>query len=386
MRMHDMPEHTTASPRQLPKTLIAGLALIAITEALVMIDVIRRGGAVAPHVEMPEPVGVFGLAARWAAYNITAVCWVGYLLLADGLLVRLAQRRDTPTIASLRARPNRFLVAWLTSIPVWCVFDFVNFHLMHAWTYHGLPEQRLLRYVGFFIAFAAISPGMFLTAQWLSHAGFKRWRTPDAPRGNRLAAWGLIVGVITVLVAITLSVMTLGVKPWPMRAVALSGAVMLLPGLAVACIVRCPYLSSFTFGLCLTAWAVAIADPIGNMLLWVGLIYLLDPVSRRLGGPSIIADWLAGRWGRTAALMAGGAVCGLLWEFWNYWALSKWTYDLPFLGSWQQVGYFEMPLAGFLGFLPFAVECWVMLNVINSALNASGLRLAEELSDDCDIL
>lgn len=373
-------------PRRLPLTLIVGVALIAITETLLFIDVYRRGGAVAPAHIMPEPVGALGLAARWAAYNITAVCWVGYLLLADGLLVLLARRRGRPDIASIRARPNRFLVAWLTSIPVWCVFDFVNFHLMHAWTYHGLPEQRLLRFVGYVIAFAAISPGMFLTAQWLSHAGLRRWRTPGAPRGNRIAAWGLIVGVITLLVGITAAVMTLGVKPWPTEVICLSAAVMLLPGLVVAGVWRCPYLSSFTFGLCLTAWSIGIADPIGNMLLWVGLIYLLDPINHRLGGPSILADWLAGRWGRTAALMAGGAVCGLLWELWNYWALSKWTYDLPFLGSWQQVRYFEMPLAGFAGFLPFAVECWVMLNVIISALNAAGLRLAETLSDDDHVL
>ena len=61
---------------------------------------------------------------------------------------------------------------------------------------------------------------------------------------------------------------------------------------------------------------------------------------------------------------AGGA-CGLLWEFWNYWAATKWTYTVPYLGG---VKLFEMPVLGFLGFPPFAVECWAMYVFCRSLL------------------
>jgi hypothetical protein len=44
----------------------------------------------------------------------------------------------------------------------------------------------------------------------------------------------------------------------------------------------------------------------------------------------------------------------LLWELWNFWAQSKWVYQIPFFDRWRL---FEMPLAGYLGFPPFAVEC-----------------------------
>ena len=57
--------------------------------------------------------------------------------------------------------------------------------------------------------------------------------------------------------------------------------------------------------------------------------------------------------------MGGGLTCGLLWEFWNYWAAAKWTYNLPFLGVLEQYRYFEMPWIGLLGFLPFGIACWV---------------------------
>jgi len=65
------------------------------------------------------------------------------------------------------------------------------------------------------------------------------------------------------------------------------------------------------------------------------------------------------------SLLAAGLVCGFLWEFFNYWAISKWTYTVPYLGN---VKIFEMPVLGFLGFPPFAVECWVIYIFVRSLL------------------
>ena len=50
-------------------------------------------------------------------------------------------------------------------------------------------------------------------------------------------------------------------------------------------------------------------------------------------------------------------MCGLLWECWNYWARTKWVYTVPVP---PDIKIFEMPLAGYLGFPVFAVECFVM--------------------------
>jgi hypothetical protein len=50
-------------------------------------------------------------------------------------------------------------------------------------------------------------------------------------------------------------------------------------------------------------------------------------------------------------------VCGWLWEFWNYWAAAKWLYIFPMFQGWK---IFEMPAPGFLGFPPFALECFTM--------------------------
>ncbi|MBS3126681.1 hypothetical protein J4228_00790, partial [Candidatus Woesearchaeota archaeon] len=52
-----------------------------------------------------------------------------------------------------------------------------------------------------------------------------------------------------------------------------------------------------------------------------------------------------------------GIGCGVLWEFWNFWALPKWVYVLP---AWTGPKLFEMPLWGYLGYGPFAWELYAM--------------------------
>ncbi len=59
----------------------------------------------------------------------------------------------------------------------------------------------------------------------------------------------------------------------------------------------------------------------------------------------------------------------MLWEFWNYWAATKWTYTVPYLGD---VKIFEMPILGYLGFPPFALECYAMYHAVRGVLAADG--------------
>ena len=90
---------------------------------------------------------------------------------------------------------------------------------------------------------------------------------------------------------------------------------------------------------------------------WVGFILLLDPLNYAWGGRSLLRDWEKGDTSLFWSFMAAGFVCGVFWEFWNYWAAARWLYIFPILQGWK---IFEMPLPGFLGFPAFAVECFVM--------------------------
>jgi hypothetical protein len=91
--------------------------------------------------------------------------------------------------------------------------------------------------------------------------------------------------------------------------------------------------------------------------LFLGFAFLLDPINARTGAESILGDLLEGRHGRLTNLGLAGPICGLLWEFWNYWAGAKWIYTVPILPELRR---FEMPLLGYAGFAAFAVECFAM--------------------------
>ena len=97
-------------------------------------------------------------------------------------------------------------------------------------------------------------------------------------------------------------------------------------------------------------------------LIWLGVFFVLDPLNYSRGAPSIIRDWENGNPRRFFLLLTAGLLCGLLWEFWNFWAASKWVYTVPFF---DQLKIFEMPVAGFLGFPPFAVEAFVFYNFLS---------------------
>jgi len=97
-------------------------------------------------------------------------------------------------------------------------------------------------------------------------------------------------------------------------------------------------------------------------LIWVGFIFLLEPFNYRFGGRSLLKDLEEENPRKIYLLFIAGLICGLLWEFWNFWSLSKWIYTVPFF---EEMKGFEMPALGFLGFPPFAIQAYVMYNFIS---------------------
>ncbi len=329
------PDSISRKHRSYPVTLSLGLGVILICQALLFVDVALRGWAVMPDQVLAPPKGALQTLGRWIAVDMTPICWIGFLLACDGALTLQSWRRgDVGMVfgSPVRTRPRRFIFCFLVSVPLWLIFDWVNFAVLGAWQYHGLPENWFHRYLGYFFAFGAIGPAMFLSAEFYQQCGLRRIL------GKRLSF----------------------------------GAPMRFLFVAI--------------GLIFMAFPFAVRDPVGSLTLWLGCLFFLDPINDHFGAPSILGDWRSGRWGRTLALMAGGATCGLLWEFWNYWAASKWTYDLPFLGPFEAARYFEMPLAGLLGFPAFAVEFWVMFQTILMLCERLGLDFRDPAPDETGLL
>ena len=228
----------------------------------------------------------------------TPICWTGFILFADGVVWRA--RGDS----WLRSAPGEFALLALTSIPLWLVFEFFN-RFIRNWYYIGLPENLALRYFGYAWSFSTIWPAMFEAAELISV-----WRgsRPSSLRPtNRVFSRGEISSMI-------------------------AGAAML-------------------------AWPLVMPSQYLAAPVWLGFIFLLDPINAAMGAESIRGDLRRQGRNRLINLLVGGLACGVIWEFWNFWARAKWIYNVPVP---PHVKIFEMPVAGFAGFPPFAVECFVM--------------------------
>lgn len=93
-------------------------------------------------------------------------------------------------------------------------------------------------------------------------------------------------------------------------------------------------------------------------LVWVAPALIFDGLVASTGGRSLVWDLMSGRWTDLLIIAAGGLICGFFWEFWNHWSMPKWEYEIPYLGFWK---IFEMPAAGYLGYVPFA---WSVVQLV----------------------
>jgi len=236
----------------------------------------------------------------------TPVCWWGYILLLDAWIYR---RKGTSLLADRR---ESLVIQCILSVTFWCLFEAYN-RVMPGWLYVHLESDLSVRLLGYAIAFSTIMPALFLTCEFLQ--SYEVFTSARMPRFH----WS-------------------------------HGALVASVAAGLACTLAPPFLPENARGY---LWA----------FVWVGWFFLLEPFNYWRGLPSIYRDWEHGDLSRTFQLFTAGALCGLLWEFWNKWAYTKWIYIFP-LG--QSVRYFEMPLVGFLGFLPFALEYFVMFHFIAS--------------------
>jgi len=285
-----------------------GVAITAATVAMLVAEFLRaRTRPLAAHgwLGLVALVGAEWLMFRGiepVATYFTPIAWTAYILIADAALYALTGR------SRIRERPASLGRMALLSIPLWLIFEAYNLRLAN-WTYLGLPENFLLRWLGYGWSFATITPAILLTADLVAALGwFDRAARPAC---------------------------TMRLSATAERALIAAGAAMLLAPLVLP-----QHIAAYLFA-----------------LVWLGFIFLLDPLNRRRGLPSLLGDLAAGRRARLYSLLVSGWVCAWLWEFWNYWASAKWHYIFPLF---QAVKIFEMPAPGYLGFLPFALECFVM--------------------------
>ncbi|MCS7287204.1 MAG: hypothetical protein RMK30_01375 [Anaerolineae bacterium] len=242
--------------------------------------------------------------------------WLGLILVLDSLV--FWRKGSSP----LSRNPVRFAVLFLLSAPFWWLFELLNRRVQN-WHYIGGEFTPLEFFFFASLSFSTVIPAVFeaseLVSSFLRKPVLSRWKVTLHPA----LGWGMLGGGILSLLALLL---------WPR------------------------YFFPF---------------------LWIFLFLIVEAINYMLGYKSLIIYLQRGEWRPVISLFGGVLICAFFWEFWNYWSWPKWIYTVPFFDF---LHIFEMPLLGYGGYLPFALEIYSFYNLIQGIMRWPGhyIRLLPE--------
>jgi len=225
---------------------------------------------------------------------VTPIGWFGYIFFLDWMVFKIKNQ------SLILSRTKEFLWMLPISVLLWCLFEWHNLYFKN-WEYLGIPETWWLKYPGLFLAFSTILPAMIETNEWL--------------KAQRVISFDFTLKDLKKpsTLHLTLEIMF--------------GILLIL----ICCL-----------------WANEYTGP----LVWIGYLFVFAPLNYLLGIGGILRDRGEGNIRETITLCLTGVICGIVWEFLNFWADAKWVYHVPYF---ENIRVFEMPLLGFLGFIPFAI-------------------------------
>jgi hypothetical protein len=242
--------------------------------------------------------------------------WLGYILLVDALVWTRAGD-------SLWSRSRkRFVLLFCFSAPVWWLFELINLRTAN-WEYLGRELYTPLQFdLLCTVAFSTVVPAVLETAELIqtfrwTHSFASGPRVPATPRVF-VVLFGAGLGMLVSLLA------------WP------------------------KFFYPFT---------------------WISLVLIFEPINYWTGRPHFLQKLRDGNWHPIFSLALGALICGLFWEMWNYYSFPKWIYHTP--GT-EFLRIFEMPLLGYGGYIPFALELYALKNFCwpNGPELAAGLSTA----------
>jgi hypothetical protein len=244
---------------------------------------------------------VNGLVPFGVRAHTFSLLWIGYILAVNGLVWRRSGA------SPLTHRTPWFLALFAVSAGFWWLFEYLN-QFVYNWYYAGVGGMGDAEYfVRATLPFATVLPAVASTREWLRQFPRLDAMTLPAARGNAALAWGsLVLG--------TLALAAIGIRPD-----------LLFP------------------------------------MLWIAPVLVLAGLAQLVAGETVFSPLARGDWRPILQPALAALVCGFFWELWNYGSLPKWHYTVPYVQRWQ---IFEMPLIGYAGYLPFGIECALVMDLV----------------------
>ena len=227
-----------------------------------------------------------------------APLWAGFILIMNALCVKRSGR------SPMTDHPWAYAATFPASSLFWWFFEYLNRYVWN-WYYLGIAELGAAEYSFYAtICFASVLPGVCAVAAWLHTFPIFNDKVYSnmACINLRKPGWCLFLGVLAT--------------------VGLTGIVF-FPDYAY------PFL-------------------------WISPLTVFLLVQFLLKEPCVLDSFSHGNWSVFIRFAFAALICGFCWETWNYYALAKWVYAVPWVHRFQ---IWEMPFIGFGGYLPFGVEC-----------------------------
>jgi hypothetical protein len=240
------------------------------------------------------------LPAEWRRHVFTPL-WGGYVLAMNGLAFRNTGR------ALLTHRTRWFLALFPASMGFWWLFEYLN-QFTGNWYYAGIePGNGWDYFVQATLPFSTVLPAVASTWAWLGRLPRFEAMTLPALRAHRTLAW-------------------------------------VVPAAGVAALVF-----------------IGIAPETLYPALWIAPLLILWGLQKLVLGETVLTPLRHGDWRPLLQPALAALVCGFLWELWNVGSLAKWHYSIPYV---QRFSLFEMPLLGYGGYLPFGIECALVMDLV----------------------
>ena len=242
-----------------------------------------------------------------------APLWAGFILVMNALCVKRSGH------SPMTDHPWAYAATFPASSLFWWFFEYLNRYVWN-WYYLGIEHLGAAEYTLYAtVCFASVLPGVCAVAAWLHTFPLFDDRVFDgmARINLRRPGWCLFLGVLA--------------------AVGLTGIVF-FPDYAY------PFL-------------------------WISPLMVFLLVQFLLKEPCVLDTFARGNWSLFIRFALAALICGFCWETWNYYALAKWVYAVPWVHRFQ---IWEMPLIGFGGYLPFGVECAAVTAWIEPKLVSRG--------------
>jgi hypothetical protein len=220
--------------------------------------------------------------------------WLGYSLIIDGITFK---RKGS---SLLTRNWRKYVFFFLMSIPVWWIFEGLNLRTQN-WHYLGREYFTDLEYFLYAsLCFSTVIPAVFGSAELVASFSWVKnlKKGPRIPSNNTGLAVLFVIGIASLVLLLV----------WP------------------------KYFYVF---------------------LWLSVFFILDTLNHLNGHRSLVSSTDKRDWRPLVSLALGCLICGFFWEMWNYYAYPKWIYHTPGV---EFLYVFEMPILGYLGYIPFSFE------------------------------